>query len=155
MGHKERNYLKQHKEAVERAETLGRQNIDMIKKVEGLNNEVEELKREKIGVQEEYSRKFIVLKENYNKVKQEREVGEMKMENLVKESVKERNDELRQMLTHSHALIEEKASLIHHLRGQLARATESQQKLNEMKDVGKREAEMTYHKNLKGQAKEH
>lgn len=36
----------------------------------------------------------------------------------------------------------------------MARATESHQKLNEMKDVGKREAEMTYHKNLKGQAKE-
>ena len=59
------------------------------------------------------------------------------------------------MLTHSHALIEEKASLVHHLRSQLNRATEGQHKLNEMKDVGKREAEMAYHKNLRGQAKEH
>lgn len=50
MGHKERNYLKQHKEAVERADTLGRQNMELIKKVEALTNEVEELKREKVGV---------------------------------------------------------------------------------------------------------
>ncbi len=90
MGHKERNYIKQHKEAVERADTLARHNAELSKKLDVLNREVEELKREKIGVQEEYSRKFIVLKENYNKVKQEREVGELKMENMMKESLKER-----------------------------------------------------------------
>lgn len=48
------------------------------------------------------------------------------------------------MLTHSHVLIEEKADLIHKLNNTVVKNTENTVKINEMKEIGKREAEMEY-----------
>ena len=50
------------------------------------------------------------------------------------------------MLTHSHLLIEEKASIIHKLKETIARNTDINSKINEMKELGKQEAELEYKK---------
>lgn len=59
------------------------------------------------------------------------------------------------MLTHSHLLIEEKASIIHKLKETIARNTDINSKINEMKELGKQEAELEYKKQFAEQLKEH
>lgn len=46
------------------------------------------------------------------------------MENMMKESLKDRNEELQTLLEHSHAIIQEKAELIHNLNNIISRHTE-------------------------------
>lgn len=50
------------------------------------------------------------------------------------------------MLEHSHQIINEKAEIIHKLNSNIARQTEANVKLSEMKQLGKREAEQAYEK---------
>jgi trans-aconitate methyltransferase len=59
------------------------------------------------------------------------------------------------MLNHSHVLIEEKAGIVHKLKETIVKNTEQQNKINEMKDIGKREAEFEYKKQYYEQLKQH
>ena len=59
------------------------------------------------------------------------------------------------MLTHSHLMIEEKASIIHQLKETIARNSDMANRINEMKELGKQEAEFEYKKQFSDQLKEH
>jgi hypothetical protein len=48
------------------------------------------------------------------------------------------------MMYHSHILIEEKAHLIHGIKDELKKTSEHFNKASELKDIGKREAEISY-----------
>ena len=52
------------------------------------------------------------------------------------------------MIEHGHVLMEEKANLIHVINDELKRTTEQANKINEMKEMGKKEAEFQYKKML-------
>ena len=45
---------------------------------------------------------------------------------------------------HSHILIEDKAHLLHDMKEELKKTSEHFNKASELKDIGKREAEMQY-----------
>jgi hypothetical protein len=62
--------------------------------------------------------------------------------------MKDINDELSKMIHHGHILIEEKAHLIHGLKDELKKTSEHFNKITEMSDLGKREAEMQYKQTL-------
>lgn len=48
------------------------------------------------------------------------------------------------MIFHGHILVEEKGHLIHDLKDELKKTSEHYNKISEMKDMGKREAELHY-----------
>ena len=77
-------------------------------------------------------------------LKDELEESTKRNEYALKENMKDRNDELQKMLEHSHALIEEKAQIIYGLQAKIQRNTEAQEKITEMKALGKQEAETEY-----------
>ncbi len=58
--------------------------------------------------------------------------------------MKDINEEISKMIHHGQILIEEKAHLIHGLKGELKKTSEHYNKISEMKDMGKREAELQY-----------
>lgn len=62
----------------------------------------------------------------------------------VKEEMKDINDEISKMIFHGQILMEERAHLIHGLKDELKKTSEHFNKVSEMKDMGKREAEMQY-----------
>jgi hypothetical protein len=58
--------------------------------------------------------------------------------------VKDINEEISKMIHHGQILIEEKAYLIHGLKDELIKSSEHFNKVSELKDMGKREAELQY-----------
>ena len=58
--------------------------------------------------------------------------------------MKDINEEISKMIHHGQILIEEKAHLIHGLKDELKKTSEHFNKISEMKDMGKREAELQY-----------
>lgn len=58
--------------------------------------------------------------------------------------MKDINEEISKMIHHGQILIEEKAHLIHGLKDELKKTSEHYNKISEMKDMGKREAELQY-----------
>ena len=58
--------------------------------------------------------------------------------------MKEITEEISKMMFHGQVLIEEKAHLIHGLKNELRKTSEHFNKFTELKEMGKREAEMQY-----------
>ena len=54
------------------------------------------------------------------------------------------NDELHKVIQHGQILIEEKAHLILGIKEEMKKTSEHFNKVNELKDMGKREAEIKY-----------
>ena len=48
------------------------------------------------------------------------------------------------MIDHSHLILEEKAELVHKLNNTIVQKVSNFEKVNEMKELGKREAEIKY-----------
>jgi flagellar capping protein FliD len=63
--------LKFYKEAKERAETLGRINRDLDKKLSHLQNEVDEIRKEKTDLETKYWRQFRSMENKIDKMKLE------------------------------------------------------------------------------------
>lgn len=53
-------------------------------------------------------------------------------------------EEVQQMIDHSHLIFEEKADVVHKLNTSIVQKVSNTEKVNEMKDLGKREAEIKY-----------
>ena len=53
-------------------------------------------------------------------------------------------EEVQNMIDHSHLILEEKAELVHKLNNTIVQKVSNFEKVNEMKDLGKREAEIKY-----------
>lgn len=64
--------------------------------------------------------------------------------NKVRDEQKEINEEIAKIMQHGHILIREKAHLIHGLNAQLKKTSEHSNKITEMRELGKREAEFEY-----------
>ena len=58
--------------------------------------------------------------------------------------MKDISEEISKMMHHGQILIEEKAHLIHDLKDELKKNTEHVNKVIELKEMGKREAEINY-----------
>lgn len=81
--------------------------------------------------------KYEELQNKYNETRS-------KIKTKLKEEHKDINEELNKMMFHGHILIEEKAHLIHGIKDELKKTSEHFNKATELKDMGKREAEMSY-----------
>jgi uncharacterized protein YlxW (UPF0749 family) len=66
---REMNVLKLYKEAKERAETLGKINRDLEKKMSNLQNEVDNIRKEKHHLELKYNQQFIAMEDKVNKFK--------------------------------------------------------------------------------------
>jgi len=60
----------------------------------------------------------------------------------VQEDQRDISEELNKIMFHSHILIEDKAHLLHDMKDELKKTSEHFNKASELKDIGKREAEM-------------
>jgi ABC-type antimicrobial peptide transport system ATPase subunit len=138
--------IKIHRESIEKAENLTRYAKELEKKIDMIGNQIEEVKHEKADLQEKFSQQFIILNRKYEKVKDEYEENKLNLDNTVREQIRDRNEELQRMLTHSHVLIEEKSGLIQRLRDSIITNENGAAKINEMKELGKQEAELQYEK---------
>lgn len=59
------------------------------------------------------------------------------------------------MMEHSHALLGSKGKLIHGVKKEIAKTSETHNKLQEMKEIGKREAELHYKQEYASLSSEH
>lgn len=67
-----------------------------------------------------------------------------KIKTKVREEQKDMIDEISKMIFHGQILMEEKAHLIHGIKDELKKTSEHYNKLTEMQDMGRREAELQY-----------
>lgn len=63
--------------------------------------------------------------------------------------MKDINEEITKMMQHGQILIEEKAHLIHDIKDEMIKSSEHFNKVSELQEMGKREAEMNYKLQIK------
>ena len=88
------------------------------------------------------------MSKKIGKLKEEIQIQDLNLDNSIKENIKERNEEIQQMLEHSHAIIEEKASIIHQLNDNIIKNTVASNKLSELKEMCQPKDSLTSTKNL-------
>ena len=82
-------------------------------------------------IRERNSSQVLALSKKITKLKED--LSEANHDYQIQENIKERNQEIQQILTNSHAIIEEKASLIHHLNSNILKTTTANNKIAELK----------------------
>ncbi len=69
--------------------------------------------------------------------------------------IKDRHEEIGRMMEHGHILIGEKAQLIHQLKDEMNKNSETSNKIKEMMEIGKKEAEFVYKRETFSKTNDH
>ena len=83
-----------------------------------------------------------MLEDKYEELQAKHFETKNRIKSKLREEMKDINEEIGKMIHHGHVLIEERAHLIHGLKDELKKTSEHFNKVSEMKDMGKREAEL-------------
>ena len=85
-----------------------------------------------------------MLEQKYEDLVQKHDDTKTKIKSKLKEEMKDISDEISKMMHHGQILIEEKAHMIHDLKDEIKKNSEHLNKVTELKEMGKREAEIAY-----------
>ena len=141
---KENSYVKLYVEAEERSQTLKKVNQGVNEKFKNMVKEQEQSTVSLQHFQAKCEKQIKMLEQKYDDLQNSYSKVKSKIVTKVKDEQKDTSDELTRMLIHGQVLIEEKAHLIHGLKDQLKKTSEHSNKVTELKEMGKREAEMQY-----------
>lgn len=78
---------------------------------------------------------------------------EANKDNAIREQYRDRMEEVQQIINDSQVVFNEKAGLVHQLNSSIVKKVNNTELVNEMRDVGKKEAEKQY-KNILGTLQE-
>ncbi|CDW90581.1 UNKNOWN [Stylonychia lemnae] len=145
---KEHSYLILHQEADDRSQTLSKINQDLNKKLKNMSKKQEESEYQLKFFQQKCEDQISLLESKYDDLLKKHNETRYKIKSKVREEMKDINEEISKMIHHGQILIEEKAHLIHGLKEELKKNSEHHNKISEMKDMGKREAELMYKQQL-------
>lgn len=95
------------------------------------------------------------LSKKVDKLKEDLKDQEANKDNALREQYRDHMEELQQMIGHSHMVFEEKADVVHRLNTTISKKVSNTERVNEMKDLGKREAEKTYKNYTEEQKSQH
>jgi len=87
--------LNEQRKALERSEVLIRQNKDLEKKIEFLTYQAKQMKAEKKNNQEEYSQKFIILRQRLEELREQKKQQNLALESQLKMEQKVTENELK------------------------------------------------------------
>eukprot|EP00347_Sterkiella_histriomuscorum_P016482 403353010 len=141
---KENSYLLLHQEATERAQTLNNIHLDLEKKLKNILKKQEDSDLQLQQFQQKCEEQIVLLEKKYDELANKHQNTKGLIRSRVKEENKDINEEISKMIFHGQILMEERAHLIHGLKDELKKTSEHFNKVSELKDMGKREAEMQY-----------
>lgn len=87
--------MNEQRKALERSEVLIRQNKDLEKKIEFLTYQAKQMKAEKKNNQEEYSQKFIILRQRLEELREQKKQQNLALESQLKMEQKVTENELK------------------------------------------------------------
>lgn len=152
---REFNDIKKLRETRERAETLARENTDMERRMEQMREELELERKEFNGTKEKHSRQVLNFNKKIEKMKEMLKDAEADKDNAIREQYRDRMEEIQQIINDSQLVFEEKANVVHNLNKSIVKKVNNYERVNEMKDLGKREAEITYKSIVDEQKSQH
>ncbi|CDW85604.1 kinesin motor domain protein [Stylonychia lemnae] len=155
---RELQIIKDHKEAIDKTETYSKQNKDIEKRVELIQQQIQDNEFARREIQENFSQKYYILHKKIDKLREEYKQSEMELDNTLRGQMNDRNEELQKILNNTHAMLIENSGLVEQLNETVVKKTQTKdlqsKRINFMKDEGKQNAEDTYRKLLQQQEKE-
>ncbi|KAL4471997.1 hypothetical protein ABPG72_018499 [Tetrahymena utriculariae] len=152
---RELNHLKQQKEAMIKAENLQKQNEELEKTIDNLHKHIDEIKRTEHKKWELQKCQIIELKESLVNLKQQISSKEMNSKSDIKQFQKEKEQDLKNLIDRSNALLEERNNLVFNLPTFVQNKTQENQKVNDLKKATKYEAEKEHKSQIETLKKEY
>lgn len=152
---KEFNDIKKLRETRERAETLSRENTEIERRMDQMREELELERKEFNAMKEKHSRQVINFNKKIESMKDMLKDAEANRDNVIREQYRDRMEDIQQIINDSHLVFEEKANVVHNLNKSIVKKVSNYERVNEMKDIGKREAEIKYKSIVDEQKNQH
>lgn len=112
-----------------------------------MNRYAEELEEERSQVnqlKEKHSHQVLTFSKKINELKDMLKNSEATKDNAIREQYRDRMEEVQQIINDSQAVFSQKADVVHKLNKTIVKKVNNYERVNEMKDLGKREAESEY-----------
>lgn len=151
-GSREHNWLLKQKEAVQRIDGLVRINQELAQKITENKKLFEKIKRLEAISQEQHTREVLKLKDQLLNLKEQLETEKARAQHSARQQLQTRSAELRTMLKHSKALIDEKKEVLKSVPFTMRPMPQS---TVNMRDLGKNEMKQKYDKMLTDQQRSH
>eukprot|EP00347_Sterkiella_histriomuscorum_P005358 403356914 len=152
---KEQQILKFYKEAKERAETLGRINRDLDKKLNHLQNEVDEIRTDKNDLETKYWRQFRAMENKIHNMADGIHHHDKEFQEQIDEVVKQRKVSIDNTLKQNQDTLDSKASLLFKLRENTENNTGLIGRMFDIQDQAKSDAERDYRRDLLSKKRDH
>lgn len=152
-GSKERVWLNNQKEAIQRTDLLQKRNIDLERQCEDNKALFEKIRDLEEVNQEKHIREMLELRDELQNLQEDLASLQQRAAHKSRSQMNTRTDELKQMLTHSHLLIEEKAALMDKMPATMKATISEDGKVQKV--VGKAEVEKMYTDRLADQRNTH
>jgi len=151
-GSREHNWLLKQKEAVQRIDGLVRINQELAQKITENKKLFEKIKRLEAISQEQHTREVLKLKDQLLNLKEQLETEKARAQHSARQQLQTRSAELRTMLKHSKALIDEKKEVLKAVPFTMRPMPQS---TVNMRELGKNEMKQKYDKMLVDQQRSH
>ena len=152
-GSKERVWLNNQKEAIQRTDVLQKRNLDLERQCEDNKSLFEKIRDLEEVNQEKHIREMLELRDELQNLQEDLASLQQRAAHKSRSQLNTRTDELKQMLTHSHLLIEEKAALMDKMPATMKATVSEDGKAQ--KAIGKAEVEKLYSDRLADQRNTH
>ncbi|CDW80796.1 kinesin motor domain protein [Stylonychia lemnae] len=152
---KEQQVLKFYKEARERAETLGRINRDLEKKLNHLQNEVDLIRNEKTDLENKYWRQFRSMESKIDKMKQDINSHDKEYQEQIEDVKQLRQVHVNNVLDKDQEVLDKNGTVIFQIRDNIENNTGLIGKMFDAQDQAKRDAEHLYKRDLLQKKREH
>ena len=120
-----------------------------------MQGEVEDTRKEMVQLKEKHASHVAQLNAKIKSMKEMLKDEEANKDNAIREQYRDRMEEVQQIINDSQAVFSEKANVVHQLNTTIVKKVSNYERVNEMKELGKREATQEFKKILDEQANQH